>query len=631
MCGIVGVLQREPTIGLEAVKAGRDILKHRGPDGSGIWFNNSASGSQIVLAHRRLSIIDLSERGAQPLILTDDRIARPARVGEKGRARYALSYNGEVYNFVELRSELRRLGHQFDSDCDTEVVLRAYEQWGSACVTRFNGMFAFAIWDTAKEELFCARDRFGEKPFHYVIDHDRGIFAFASEIKALVRMRVVDPQLDDRAVYRYLRFGEQAGVTQSIWRKVLRLPPAHCMRVSVRRGDIHFSIDAYWHLDLEARTSLSFTDQVVQFRELFRDSVSLRLRSDVPVGTGLSGGIDSSSVVCQIRELGITSGQQTFTARMADPRLDESAYAELVASHANVVAHSIIPTADALLTDLDALFFAQEEPFQSTSMFSSFLVSRLARDHGVVVLLDGQGADEYLAGYSHYPALILSHLASRGRFGEWWQERSATRARIGIDPVPIKAAVYHFLHRRNGAGEGLGVDAYRAPNILRGDFSATMLTEEPRQIPITGTPLRTRLYADLLLGHLQELLRYSDRNSMHFSREVRMPFLDHRLVEFALSLPDCSLFHRGESKRVLRAAMRGIVPNRILDRRDKVGFATPWSDWWAGKSGKRFEELLEQAERHLDAYVAPGIVRPGTSEAFSIIGLARASQLMRAA
>ena len=629
MCGIFGVLQRRDAISLAAIEAGRDVLAHRGPDGAGLWHHVLPGGERVALAHRRLSIIDLSARGAQPLLITCDGAVRPARDREQVAVRYALSYNGEIYNYVELRDELRRLGHRFSSSCDTEVLLRSYEQWGASCLERFNGMFAFALWDEGRQELFCARDRFGEKPFHYLVDAPSGVFAFASEVKSFVRAGLSPAEFNDRAVYRYLRFGEQAGVSQTVWKNVLRLPPAHFMRVAIRDAKVAVQLHRYWDLDLEAENSLSRSQQVEQFRNLFRDSVSMRLRADVPVGTGLSGGVDSSSVVCQIRELGVASGQQTFTARMDDPELDESTHAQMVATAANVDAHSVVPSATALLDEMDALFLAQEEPFPSTSMFSSYLVNQLARECGVVVLLDGQGADEYLAGYAHYPAFVLSQLARLGRVREWFSERRAVRERLNIDPVPPRAALYHYIAGRNGSGE-LPVDADLRTPHLRSDFVVAHAEEQVRRVQIQGTPLRTRLYADLMLGHLQELLRYGDRNSMHFSREVRLPFLDHRLVEFSLSLPDDSLFYRGESKWILRRAMRGIVPNPILDRRDKVGFATPWKQWWTGRTGDQLRQLLLDAERQLAAYVIPGEVHEGSANALSLIGLARVQSTLKA-
>ncbi|HEX7071667.1 MAG TPA: asparagine synthase (glutamine-hydrolyzing), partial [Rhodothermales bacterium] len=597
MCGILGVLQRGDRVSLSAIEAGRDAMVHRGPDGAGLWHDVTEEGTRVALGHRRLSIIDLSDRGLQPLITTSEGCTRPAAYREQGGATFALTYNGEIYNYIELREELERLGHPFSSSCDTEVLLRAYQQWGDECVRRFNGMFAFAIWDARRQALFCARDRFGEKPFHYVLDEGTGVFAFASEIKALVRAGITGVEFDDRAVFRYLRFREQAGAEQTIWKGVRRLPAAHAMVVSFRRHELHADVSRYWDVGTATTTSLSKTEQVTRFRELFRDSVALRLRADVPVGTGLSGGVDSSSVVCQIHQLEPDADQQSFTARMDDPSLDESHHARVVAEHARVVAHDVTPTPTSFLDELDSLFDAQEEPFPSTSMFASYLVNRLARDEGVVVLLDGQGADEYLAGYAHYPALILSSLARSGRFIEWYRERAAISRNLSIDPVPPRAALFHFARR--GKLNALDVDSTLPTPFLSPDFSRQFSDESPRRIDITSTPLKTRLYADLMLGHLQELLRYGDRNSMHFSREVRLPFLDYRLVEFALSLPDESLFFRGESKWVLRRAMRGIVPDSILDRRDKVGFATPWRTWWDAEQGSALRELLDAAGREL--------------------------------
>jgi asparagine synthase (glutamine-hydrolysing) len=574
-----------------------------------------------VLGHRRLCIIDVAERSAQPMLLSAEGRIRPALGETDLPARLALTFNGEIYNYLELRTELRALGHRFETSGDVEVLLLAYQQWGERCLDRLNGMFAFAIWDADRNYLFCARDRFGEKPFHYVLDEERGIFAFASEVKALIGMGAADAELDVRAVHRYFRFGEQGGVEQTIWSGVRRLLPAHAAIVRFTDDVPTIETKRYWSLPPRDRQA-SDAAAVGEFRELFADSVRLRLRSDVPVGSSLSGGLDSSSVVCQVSRLGAAAGQLAFTAAMDDPKLDEARYARIVVDAAGLSGHTIVPTAEGFVSDFDRLVYHQEEPFPTTSIFASYLVQRLAHDHDVTVLLDGQGADEYLAGYAHYTSAVLVELASAGRVARWSQERRALLNRTGSDPVPPRAAFYHWWRAKRNGGRALGVDTEQEIPFMRTELAEKYAGERVRTLPITHGLVDARLRADLIEGHLQELLRYADRNAMSFGRETRLPFLDHRLVELVMAGPIDLSYRNGESKWILRQAMRGMVPDAILDRRDKVGFATPWKAWTSGSLGAVLCERLRQAERDLSDVVQPGKLELHSAAALGVMAIA---------
>jgi asparagine synthase (glutamine-hydrolysing) len=544
----------------------------------------------------------------------------------------AIVYNGEIYNYVELRDDLASAGHRFRSSGDTEVILAAYSQWGEGCLTRLNGMFAFAIWDRPRRRLFCARDRFGEKPFYYVFDSRLQRFAFASEVKALIAAGFATPDLHAKAVYRFFKFGEQAGVPETIWRDVRKVLPARMLVADASGSRLIVSERQYWDVSISDEPSTTLPTAAETFAELFRESVKIRLRSDVPVGTSLSGGLDSSSVLCQIHALGAAAGQKAFTARMDDPALDESLFVNLVLARTGVPGFSVVPTVDAFLRDLDRLSFHQEEPFTSTSIFASFLVHRLARDNGVTVMLDGQGADEYLAGYAHYPATLLASLAQRGQWMQWWRERRCIRSVVGVDPVPLRAAL-NYRRRRSADRQTseIIVDDVRDVSFLRAAMREEFREEQPRTIRAAGSQLKARLYADLMHGHLQELLRYADRNSMAFSREVRLPFLDHRLVEFSLSLPPAMLLGGGWSKRVLRAAMHGVVPPEILQRRDKVGFVAPWSQWWTNeKYASRFREALNGSCENLSEFVDVDEIQEGSSAALGVMTLSSSTRQLRA-
>ena len=631
MCGILGLVSLGGKVDISLVERGRDILRHRGPDGAGLWRDELAAGAgEVVLAHRRLSILDLSYHGDQPLLLGGDGGARPASPHEVGGARYALLFNGEIYNFVELRDELRARGHVFRSTGDTEVLLRCYAEWGTACVDRLNGMFAFALWDPGQQVLFCARDRFGEKPFHYTLDSRNGVFAFASETKGLVAAGLAAADLDERAVYRYFRFGDQAGAEQTIWRAVRRLLPGHVLTVTVRGDALAVQTRRYWDIDRHDTIEIPETVATERFVELFEDSVRIRLRSDVPIGTSLSGGLDSTSVLAEVKRLGAEAGQRAFTARMDDPALDEGKYVRIVLEETGIPGVDVRPTARRLLDEFDRLYFHQEEPFPSTSLFASYLVHEAARAHNVVVLLDGQGADEYLAGYAHYPAVVLADLARRGALRSWWRERRALRDRTGADPVPPRALFHHALRRGQEDGSMLSVDYDLEAGFLRPDIVQSFRREQPRTISRGGDALKTRLYADLMMGHLQELLRYTDRNAMSVSVEVRLPFLDHRLVEFCMRLPTSYLFRDATSKRILRRAMRGVVPDAILDRTDKVGFATPWNAWWGESLQSELMSRLRAAEEELSDIIQPGAVAPGSGAALGIMSLAASRSQLRA-
>ena len=629
MCGILGSVDVNGNSGRLNVARAAETLTHRGPDDSAHWATEHRS-ARIALAHRRLSIIDLSCAGAQPMLQHDDSTIAPAQATDEA-ARLAIVYNGEIYNYVELRDELRARGHRIVSGSDTEVLLAAYAEWEEDCLQRLNGMFAFAIWDRDRRRLFCARDRFGEKPFYYVVDARRERFAFASEVKALVALGAVSPEPNAQAVYRYFRFGEQAGVEETVWTGVRKLLPATALSVEVGSGQLTTRFRRYW--DVAVTTDASHVPEAAErFADLFRDSVRLRLRADVPVGTSLSGGLDSSSVLCQIYALGAAAGQKAFTARMDDPRLDEGRYVDLVLERTGVPGFSVVPSGPEFVAELDQLAYHQEEPFTSTSVFASYLVQRLASEQGVTVMLDGQGADEYLAGYAHYPALLLSSLARAGRWAAWHRERKATREVLGIDPIPPRAAFHYWRSSRRARGgvRALVIDQERDISFLSAALRNEFGAEEPRTLRLEGEALKVRLYADLMHGHLQELLRFADRNSMAFSREVRLPFLDHRLVEFSLSLPSSMLFHDGRSKRVLRDAMRGTVPAEILERRDKVGFMAPWAQWWQdGRVSAALMERLDDARDVVGEYVDIDAVLPASPAALGILTLAASFRQLR--
>jgi asparagine synthase (glutamine-hydrolysing) len=574
VCGIFGAIDANQRPENDLLRRSLRRIGHRGPDGEGLWERETAAPPFVALGHRRLAIIDLTDAGAQPM------------AGAGGRL--WLTYNGEIYNYLELMDELRGRGHVFQSHSDSEVILKAYEEWGVECLQHFNGMFAFAIWDEGRKELFAARDRFGEKPFHYCWLPERNWFAFGSEVKSLLLWPEVDAGLDERALYRFLAFRELAAAEQTLWRGVRRLPHAHYLRLRWTGGRFDLTLKKYWDIDLKQQSDISLTEAARRLRELFADSIRLRLRADVPVGSSLSGGLDSSAVVCQIHALGAAGGQKTFSARMEDATLDEGKHIRAVLQQTGIEGHEVWPSVNELEAGFARLCYHLEEPFLSTSQFAQHLVMRLARDNGVTVLLDGQGADEILAGYSPYFLARYAEMADHRQLFSLWREwrgfRQRHARRFPLTAKGLMVRAWPFL-RRGGASNG-GAANFQWPAMREWwseDWLREFRCEEPPALPdAPRDTLTRRLYSDALGGHLQELLRYGDRNSMAWSREVRQPFLDHRIAELLFALPPEYKLAQGETKVVMRRAFKDLIPASITMRQDKLGYQAPMQGWLGG-------------------------------------------------
>jgi asparagine synthase (glutamine-hydrolysing) len=542
MCGIAGIVgaSAPATTTLDGMA---EAMAHRGPDAQGTWC-----GATAGLGFRRLAIIDLDPRSNQPLHL---------------KALH-LVFNGEVYNYRELRDDLRRLGHSFTTEGDGEVLLHAWEEWGEGALARVNGMFAFAVWDETQRILTAACDPFGEKPLFWSEAHDG--LVFASDVRALLTVApdLNAPRAD--ALAPYLARGLMPAIENSFFARVHRLPGGHLLRYADGRA----CVQRWWHPE-PTEVPHRYEDAVAQLRELLFDSVLLRLRSDVPVGTSLSGGIDSSAVVAVMAQVSDNGARHAFTASFPGFERDEWRYASVVARHAGVSEHHAVePHADEMFDDLERLVTTHEEPVGSSSIYAQYRVMRAAHEAGVTVLLDGQGADELFGGYpgirgwaarSGGPAQVIRAL-SRGR-----AERRDVLLSFGSDRLPRGVAVRHRLRM---------CSPYAAPSAAR----AAAQTEVPEVEWARGHgPLTRELVRQATYTSLPALLRYADRNSMAYSRELRLPFLDRRVAEFAFSLPANFLYRDGISKRVLRDAVRDLMPAEILAPRDKIGFETPEAQW----------------------------------------------------
>ncbi|MEW5729767.1 MAG: asparagine synthase (glutamine-hydrolyzing) [Pseudomonadota bacterium] len=571
MCGIGGIVLRPGGhVRSEWLAALDRVLAHRGPDDRGFlaWDDGQLPGrgrepgeaghGRLALVHRRLSIIDPGPSGWQPMVSPD--------------GRHAIVFNGEVYNFIELKAELEALGDVFAGRSDTEVVLAAWRRWGESALPRLVGMFAFAVVDFGRREIVLARDRFGIKPL-YLAQWGGGI-AFASEIPALLELPGMSRCVDAQAAHRFLAHGlTDRPDGRTLFAAVRSLPPGTMARISLD-DPAPAPAERFATVAADAPSQLGFAEAARRLRELFMDSVGLHLRSDVAVGAALSGGIDSSAIVMAMRSIAGAGDLHVFSFQAPGTPWDEGPWARQVAAVAGARMHAVVLDPSELGRDLDALVSRQGEPFVSTSILAQWKVYEAARRAGITVVLDGQGADEMLAGYPAYRAARLAS-AVAGH-----DPVTALRLAAVAGPADIvraaglllPAGMARFARRLAGRGTPSWLD--------RRWFADRGVDIDPPPLPRRRGLLHDRLEHSLVDVSLPALLRYSDRNSMSHSVESRVPFLTPALAGFILSLPQEYLVDDGgTSKSVFRAAMRGLVPDTVLDRRDKVGFVTPEAQW----------------------------------------------------
>lgn len=578
MCGLFGYysidFSIEQLFGNHRLLAAQEKLRHRGPNDSGmesfrISRGNGFPPSKITLGHTRLSIIDLSTGGHQPMHSIDHR--------------FTIVFNGEIYNYRELRKELQSLGKEFNSDSDTEVLLAAWTQWGVSGLHRLSGMFAFAVYDRKVETLTMVRDAFGIKPFFYSMT-DEG-FGFASEIPALTALLPTKPALNWQSAYDYLVHGVYDSNCSTLYNGVLHLAPGHFIELDLSTSALS-QPKRWWKPNIEERRDLSFSQATEMVRERFLDNIRMHLRSDVPLGAALSGGVDSSAVVCAMRHLEPNLPIHTFSFIASGSDVNEEQWVDRVNVHVGAIPHKVHVTAQELAADLDDMIKSQGEPFGGTSIYAQYRVFKLAKEHGMTVTLDGQGADEMLAGYNGYPGQRLLSLIETGRINEAWDflnEWSQWPSRSKLDAMKVligqltEGSLYAGLRRLNGyQNSPTWLNKYL---LQDGGVSLTYPKKAPEH-SLRGRRVVAELAASLSQRGLKTLLRHGDRNSMRFSIESRVPFLTTNLADLLLSLPEHYLIApNGETKHVFRAAMRGIVPDDVLYRKDKIGFATPEKDW----------------------------------------------------
>jgi asparagine synthase (glutamine-hydrolysing) len=579
MCGILGIYPADhKTLDSARLLRADAQLRHRGPDDLGFLllsgdtvklgreWDSREPVSGIAMLHRRLSILDLSETGRQPMQDAD--------------GRYFIIFNGEIYNYLELRRELESLGCSFRSRSDTEVLLTAYSRWGVAAFSRLVGMFAFAILDTQQRKLVLARDFFGIKPLYYTLSPEG--FAFASEIKALLELQWTTRRVNPERLYLYLRYGITDHGSETLFSDIHQLAPGHCLELSLDNPR-DARTTRYWVLDEGCCKGISFEAAAEQLRELFLDSIRLHLRSDVTVGAALSGGIDSSSIVMAARHVqGRDFPINTFSYIAEGAGLSEERWINVVGNAAGVTAHRVRVSPQDLADDLEHLIACQEEPFGSTTIYAQYRVFQLAREAGIKVVLSGQGADELLAGYRPYLGARLASLVRHRDWGAAWRFLFQSGRLPGVTSrSTIMEAANFLMPPRLQAPLRSVVGKEFSPSWLNSAwFRERGVTPAPVSYTAEKDVLHQSLKRDFFELGLPHLLRYEDRNSMAFSIESRVPFLTPALANFVFSLPEEYLVAAdGTSKAVFRRAMKGIVPEEILQRKDKIGFATPEGQW----------------------------------------------------
>jgi len=601
MCGITGILSRQggrvdPALLLKMTNS----IRHRGPDDEGYLFVDTAnnrcdhrSGNDSIpaaksnypnisaptqenynlgLGYRRLSIIDLSPAGHQPMSNADGTVW--------------LIFNGEIYNYIELRELLIAKGYSFRTKTDSEVIIHSYEEWGKECLSHFNGMWAFALWDARTKSLFCARDRFGVKPFYYTKNEET--FAFASEIKAILLHPDVARRANHQIVYDYLAYAVIDHGDETFFSGIKQLPPSHFLVIDDAGA---FTVQRYYTLrcnsEFEPYREPESKKHAESFRELLFDSIKLRLRADVPLGSCLSGGLDSSTIVCMANSLMFNDGvidrtligehQKTFTAVYDNAVYSEKPFVDKVIARTNAEPHFVRPDGKKLWDELRKVVYHQDEPFNSTSVYAQWNVMRLASEQHITVLLDGQGGDELLGGYAWHVPIYQTELLRAMRLGTLIKELAGTSS---ITQRSVPRQLVELLGKAGRTILPQSAYEFFAPSfgLMNPEFSSSY-KRTSSVLSKRNDNLQERLLQEETAFNLQQLLHYEDRNSMAFAIEARVPFVDYRVVEYAMSIPASFKIHNGWSKYPLRCAGEGILPKEIQWRKDKMGFVTPQNAW----------------------------------------------------
>lgn len=548
MCGISGIINKsKDRVKKEDIQKINDLISHRGPDDEGFYFEKN-----FAFGHRRLSILDLSSDGHQPMHYLD---------------KYTITYNGEVYNYLEIKEELIKYGYKFSSQTDTEVIIASYDKWGEDCVHKFNGMWAFAIYDKEKEIIFCSRDRFGVKPFYYTeIDNK---FVFGSEIKQLLEF-YEERFVNKKILMDFLIIGYENHINETFFENIFKLQESHNLIYNLKNNS--FKIKRYYDIK-QTEINLDENSSVDLYKSKFMNSIELRLRSDVKVGTCLSGGLDSSSIAAIASSMYKKDSNEKFIAihaKSSEHDSDESFFAKEVANSSNLDLKLIEPTKDEFINSIDDVIYTQEEPFGGPSIFMQYFVMKKAKETGCTVLLDGQGGDETLVGYErYYPSYLMSLCffdLIKGFFNSSKNSKLSkkqlfayfvyfTKAKIRIKRLQVKNSFIKAKYFNLASFDILEKNSKNYLNLFELQHQEIFYTQMPH------------------------LLRYEDRNSMRHSIETRLPFIDYTVVETALSIPNKYKIKDGWTKYILRRTIDKILPNNIVWRKNKFGFEAPTKSW----------------------------------------------------
>lgn len=551
MCGICGIVGEKAESKDDLVRSMMKALVHRGPDGEGLYKDKD-----ICLGHRRLKVIDLSEKAKQPMFNEDGNIV--------------IIHNGEVFNYIELREELKKLGHKFKSSNDTEVIIHGYEEWGIEFLNKLNGMFSFALYDRKEKKCILVRDRFGIKPLYWTINE--GVLFFASEIKPLLKKEIIKAKVNDNMVFDYLVFARVDHTEQTFFKDIFRLKPGHMIKYSNDK----LIIKKWWHLKTEKNVNINFLN-------LLDNAVELRLRSDVSIGSSLSGGLDSSSIMTIMRKKMKEIPLYSFSAvHDKNWEKDEKKYIDIMVEQLNLKGKTVKPKLSSLLEEIDNLIYHQEEPFGSPSVYASWKVMELAHKNKIKVILNGQGGDEILAGYPYFTTYYLRELIGNGHLFKFFKETCFLIKRER-DFFPLKLFFFLILSKKFKKKA-----LQKKMQVINNEFFNNKFKNSRVIEDFIDAPNLNKAIINHLEFKLEHLLRYEDKNAMAFSIETRLPFLDYRLVEYMVAQPAEIKIKDGIQKKILRDNMDGILPDYIRLRKDKVGFEIPEYEWYQDKKFKQF-------------------------------------------
>lgn len=591
MCGILGTFNKHKKISDQTFIDGLKLIQHRGPDGTGIEKFSLQSGN-LILGHNRLSIIELSSLGHQPMY--------------SDCQNYCLTFNGEIYNFQEIKEQLEGLGIKFKSNSDTEVLLAAWIQWKEECLNKFIGMFAFAVFDRSESTIFCAVDQFSIKPFYYFLENSK--FIFSSEIAPIIHLSEDPAELDLQVSYDYLSYGKYDEGDRTFVKSIKRLRPGHFIKIKI--DDLGSAVQKrYWWPSITQK-NISFNDARLELRSLFKESIKKHLISDVEVSAALSGGVDSSAIVCAMNKEMEQNNFNTFTYAAGESSINEEKWANIVTKSTQTTNHKIRSTSVDLIQDLDDLIIALGEPFSSTSTYAQYRVFKNINQKKIKVSLDGQGADEIFAGYQGFPAhRALSYAENFDFIGlfkflfNWsrWPGRnffSGVFYFFSLSLPPKSKNFFLRLVKKNPHHKWLNIKYLKTKNVnIHSQTNDLEKLNKKNYKEVKGRRLISKLRYETCNGGLVALLRHADRISMRWSIESRVPFLNKDIVEFVFSLPEEYLISKkGCTKNILREALSNLVPKQILERRDKIGFRTSDKELFQ-ELGKNIEEYFFVAKK----------------------------------